>query len=224
MTETNSMHQTTLTLPQIKLTPRHGHKLRGYFADLFRDESDLFHNHTVEGKSIQRYPLIQYKVLRGVPTIIGINEGADLLVQKFLNIQEIEVDTLVFPVWQKNMHSKEFLVGVKQMLRTYRFLNPWMPLNQENFRKYETYDAEQKKRQLESILIRNIQAFMNAVDYFEEERMLVQLKVKEVPIQFKNQPMIGFKGAFVTNVQLPNFIGLGKSVSRGFGAIELENY
>lgn len=218
------MHQTTLTLPQIRLNRRDGHKLRGYFADLFRDESDHFHNHTAEGKSIHRYPLIQYKVLRGVPVLTGLNEGADLLVKKFLNIQEIDIDGMRIPVMQKNMKSEDFFLGVKHSLRTYRFLNPWMPLNQENYKKYMSYDAAQKRTQLEAILKGNILGFMNGVGYFEEKDILVQVRIKEKLIRFKNQPMLGFTGEFTTNVQMPDYIGLGKSVSRGYGAIEFEGF
>jgi CRISPR/Cas system CSM-associated protein Csm3 (group 7 of RAMP superfamily) len=34
--------------------------------------------------------------------------------------------------------------------------------------------------------------------------------------------MIGFKGYFYSNIYLPEFIGLGKSTSRGFGTISRE--
>ena len=36
----------------------------------------------------------------------------------------------------------------------------------------------------------------------------------------KGQGMIGFIGTFSINLHLPNHLGLGKSVSRGFGTIE----
>jgi hypothetical protein len=32
--------------------------------------------------------------------------------------------------------------------------------------------------------------------------------------------MKGFKGTFAVNFELPDYIGLGKSVSRGFGTIK----
>jgi hypothetical protein len=32
--------------------------------------------------------------------------------------------------------------------------------------------------------------------------------------------MTGFKGMFAVNFELPDYIGLGKSVSRGFGTIK----
>jgi hypothetical protein len=155
---------------------------------------------------------------------MGLNEGADLLVKKFLNIQEIDVDGMRFPVMQKNMKSEDFFLGVKDSLQTYQFLNPWMPLNQENHKKYMGYTAADKRNHLVSILKNNIFGFMSGVGYFEKENVLMQVRTKEVQIQFKNQPMLGFVGGFTTNVQMPNYIGLGKSVSRGFGAIELDKY
>lgn len=32
--------------------------------------------------------------------------------------------------------------------------------------------------------------------------------------------MTGFKGTFAVNFELPDLIGLGKSVSRGFGTVQ----
>ncbi|RMG78539.1 MAG: DNA repair protein [Bacteroidetes bacterium] len=215
------MHLTTLSFPQIRLSRRDGHKLRGYFAGLFGAESDLFHNHGPDGKSIRRYPLIQYKILRGMPVLLGLEAGGRLLAARFLKIRQIEIDGISFPVLQKNMESEDYSVGVEDTLRQYRFLNPWMPLNEENYSKYESADSAGKKRLLESILNRNIQAFLTAAGHFEKERIMVSLDVREKRVQFKNQPMRGFEGRFVSNVFLPDFVGLGKSVARGFGAIEL---
>jgi hypothetical protein len=36
----------------------------------------------------------------------------------------------------------------------------------------------------------------------------------------KGQTMVGFVGSFTLNLQIPDLLGLGKSVSRGFGTIE----
>ena len=35
--------------------------------------------------------------------------------------------------------------------------------------------------------------------------------------------MIGFKGGFMTNFMIPNHLGLGKSVARGFGTVKKVN-
>ncbi len=215
------MQQTHISFPQIRLSTRDGHKLRGYFARLFGEESDLFHNHDDTTKrDIYRYPLIQYKVVNKVPMLVGLDEGATLLIQHFLKIEQIEIEGLLFPVFQKDMKSEECLVGVRDVLHSYRFVNPWMALNQKNFKKYIGLNEADKKKKLETILIGNILTFFKAIDYFEKKKILISLNgIKEIPVNFKNEKMIGFTGEFTTNVALPDYIGLGKSVARGFGTI-----
>ncbi|MDR4495367.1 MAG: CRISPR-associated endonuclease Cas6, partial [Nitrospirales bacterium] len=40
------------------------------------------------------------------------------------------------------------------------------------------------------------------------------------PVRLKGVPMIGFKGIIEVNFEIPDLIGLGKSVSRGFGTVQ----
>ena len=47
-TELTTIPLTTITLPEITLRTRDGHKLRGYFGELFREHSPLLHNHYAE--------------------------------------------------------------------------------------------------------------------------------------------------------------------------------
>ncbi|MFQ6084425.1 MAG: CRISPR-associated endonuclease Cas6, partial [Candidatus Aminicenantia bacterium] len=44
--------------------------------------------------------------------------------------------------------------------------------------------------------------------------------LREVKIYLKGIPMIGFLGTFSVNFNIPDYWGLGKSVSRGFGTIK----
>ena len=214
------MHQTTLTFPQIRLQTRDAHKLRGYFANTFGKESDLFHNHDEKGKSIYRYPRIQYKVIKEIPTVVGLAEGAAMVVERFLRIKHLDIDGLRFFTDQKNMKSQEFLTGVRGSLYQYQFVNPWMALNQTNHQLYVEMTAEEKQEKLKRVLINNMIAFFKSVGHHEKKQMMVNLQLKDARLTgFKNQKMLAFSGGFVTNVQLPDFIGLGKSVSRGFGTI-----
>ena len=49
---------------------------------------------------------------------------------------------------------------------------------------------------------------------------MVNLKItNQRETQFKNNAMLAFEGGFVTNAILPELVGLGKSVARGFGTI-----
>lgn len=213
------MNYTYLNFPEVHLKVRDGHKLRGYFANKFGKDSDLFHNHDTDGKTIYRYPKIQYKVINGSPMIIGIEDGAQLIIERFLGISHLEIDGLTIPTEHKNMKSRDVTIGVESALYTYDFLTPWLALNSKNYQKFQRVDAKEQKSMLESIIIRNMQSFFSSIRYFEKQRMMVSLDLQEISVNFKNESMTGFKGKFTTNVQLPNYIGLGKSVSRGFGTI-----
>ncbi|MBW1911526.1 MAG: hypothetical protein JRJ11_18640 [Deltaproteobacteria bacterium] len=49
------------------------------------------------------------------------------------------------------------------------------------------------------------------------------IKLKEVPTKLKGNPMLGFLGAFPVNFEIPDYWGIGKSVSRGFGTVKRAN-
>jgi hypothetical protein len=214
------MHLTTITFPDLHLSQRDGHKLRGYFSEQFGQQSDLWHNHSTDGKPIYRYPLIQYKVVDNVPRVLGLEKGAELLINHFLDVQEIKIDDLVIPVHSKQVHSQTVEIGVRPQLFTYRFSTPWFALNQEKHQEYQQAPKDERLRILNGNLISNMFSLMKAVGYREKERIMTQvMDLKSVPGKFKGQTMNMFKGKFVTNVELPSYIGLGKSVSRGYGTI-----
>ncbi len=221
-TKPQTLPLTTITFPEIALRTRDGHKLRGYFGELFKEHSPLLHNHLEDGKLRYAYPLVQYKVLDRVPTLVGLGEGATLLAQLFLRIRELDIEGDVFPVLAKHIRHEQAGVGPVDDLLTYRFQTLWMALNQDNYREHLDLDDDGRRQQLQRILRNNILAFLKSADAFrpDMERVLVKLNLRAVThTQFKNQSMLGFTGSFVTNVQLPDGVGLGKSVSRGFGTI-----
>ena len=215
------MHHSILHFPQLRLNARDAHKLRGYFADRFREESDLFHNHEADGKSIYRYPLIQYKVIGKKPIVVGLGEGAKWLVRAFLQVDEIQIDEQVYPIQNKNLKSRDVPIGVGKELYRYEFYSPWMALNQKNYSLFKKMSSEEQNQKLQKILIGNILSFFNAFRHHEKQQVMLHLRIKDrLMTHFKNQTMETYRASFVTNVQLPDYIGLGKSVSRGFGTIK----
>lgn len=214
------MHQTTIHFPELRLSPRDGHKLRGYFSQLFGAGSDLWHNHRADGKPIYRYPLIQYKVVGREPMVTGLGEGAQLLTRHFLDVQELHIDGLRIPVQSKQIKSHKVEIGVNGALHHYRFANPWFALNQDNFQLYKKASSAEQQQLLQRLLTGHILAFYKGIGHWEEQSIATTfIELQPLTAQFKNQPMLMFKGLFVTNARLPEYIGLGKSVSRGFGAV-----
>lgn len=219
----HTLHQTIIRFPEIQLATRDAHKLRGYFGTLFQEHSPLLHNHLETGESAYRYPMVQYKVLDGVPTLVGLNEGADLLISLFLKIKELKIGVCIYPVLQKNIESKTVNIGLCEDLHAYCFKTLWMALSQRNYAEYMSGTGEQQSKLLKSILTGNILSFFKSINYRADANVMVNLKIAaERETQFKNNAMLAFEGSFVTNVLLPQYVGLGKSVARGFGTLSFE--
>lgn len=229
-----TIHTVTIQFPEIALQTRVAHKLRGYLGALFKERSPLLHNHMEDGRLRYKYPLVQYKVIHSlnnssaankpdnnIPTLVGMEEGANLLTDLFLKIKEINIEGTVYPVLSKNITSKNFEIGIAEDLYNYRFQTLWMGLNQENFQKYRQSNPDERQDLVKKILVSNILAFYKAFDLMldKNERILAKPELKEKQTRFKDRKMIAFEGHFTTNAMLPEIIGIGKAVSRGFGTI-----
>jgi len=219
------MKQACLKFPHFHLPTRAAHHLRGYFGNLFREHSPLLHNHYADGSLRYRYPLVQYKVVDGVPMLVGLGEGAQLLVDLFLQFEELEIDGQAYPLHHKHIQCRELEMGYSEALHRYEFKTLWMALNQRNYREYRAESEEQRRAHLMRILRGNILSAFKGLGIWlaPDQKILCQPVVRERQTQFKNQPMLAFTGHFTTNALLPPWIGLGKAVSRGFGVIRPVN-
>lgn len=209
-----------------KLPQSYGHKLRGFFAEKF--EEVLFHHHKGDGDYMYSYPLIQYKIIEGIPVVISLAEGVDLIKDKFLDVEKLTLSQEEYraPEIQLKVEKVKFTVVEtdQDMLKfKYDFITPWLGLNQNNFNRFmdEIIDKERQEKMnfLSEILIGNILSCAKKLDWWVEKEIKVVPSLDSVNVKFKNQKMLGFKGKFYSNVRLPSFIGLGQSTARGFGTI-----
>lgn len=215
-----TISHTLIRFPEIRLATRDAHKLRGYFGDLFKERSPLLHNHFEDGSLRYKYPLVQYKVVNEVPMLVGLNEGAGLLTELFLKISEIRINGNVYPLMQKNLDHCQASAGLDTGLHTYRFVNLWMALNQENHGVYRKMEKQEEKQTLLNTVLRNnILSFFKGVNIWLDSPVMVKGTFTEYETQFKGKHMAAFAGEFVCNAILPELIGIGKSVSRGFGTV-----
>jgi len=162
---------------------------------------------------------VQYKTIRGKLFVIGINEYANVVLQKISGIHEI-----VLPNTKAAVSSVE-ITSIKETptnkICQYEFLTPWIGLNTENYAKFKNIDDQFKKRFLEDILIGNILSMLKGVGIRIDYQIYINLKkYKEVPVRVHEHQFSGFFAQFVSNITLPKYIGIGKSVSKGFGVLE----
>ncbi|WP_337043080.1 CRISPR-associated endonuclease Cas6 [Emticicia sp. 17c] len=219
----STINITRITFPEISLNVRDAHKLRGYFGNLFAEHAPILSNHFDDGKLRYKYPEVQYKVIERVPTLIGIGEGGNLMIELFMKINQLVINGQTFEVYNKNIARQTYTIGIDEDLHRYRFETLWMALNQDNYPKYINAESEnEQKALLKNNLISHILAFYKGIGLFLEphERIMAQIKVSERETQFKSKSMLAFAGEFTTNALLPDGIGIGKSPSRGFGTIK----
>lgn len=212
--------QTIIQFPEIQLATRDAHKLRGYFGNLFKEHSPLLHNHFSDGNLRYAYPLVQYKVIDKIPALVGFNEGATLLSTLFLKIREMEIDGNKIPVFSKNISQKNVELLVDTELYNYSFKTLWMALNQKNFERYKNLATDERQKLLDKNLQNNILSLYKGVGFRVSERIMAKSKVVEKETKFKDKTMLAFSGEFVTNAVIPDFTGIGKAVSRGFGSVQ----
>jgi hypothetical protein len=207
----------TLTLTSTRPIKESGAQLRGFFATKFNEYS-LLHQHNAD-KFIYRYPMVQYKMIDRTPTVIGINEGAEVLKEIYDEYEKITLNGNEYKIIERGITYKEEDFGISEKLVKYEFITPWFALNQENFRKYLSFDKGQQAKLLNKNLIGNLLSMSKSLGYQVPEKIKCHTELKSRSSSLKGNEIIAFKGSFITNFLIPDYFGLGKSVSRGFGTV-----
>lgn len=183
----------------------------------------LFHNHLSETQFIYQYPKIQYKIDRGKPIILCLNEGIDEIHHFFSKPSwDLTIYDRLYKIKVNKLLINQFTMQVWDQMFRYRMYR-WHALNQDNYKQYLqlSSNTEQQKK-LESILIGNILSFAKGINWTVEKEIKLSIKsiLNERWLLMKNTKIRGFDIEFETNVFLPNYIGLGKNVSFGFGMVK----
>ncbi len=209
----------TLTLVPDRKVGTNASKLRGFFATRF-NEYTLLHQHNCD-KVIYTYPLVQYKILKGVPLVFGINEGVDVLQEIYNKYDKIKLDESTYEILEKKISFKEQDFGISDKFHTYSFETPWFALNQENFTdKYKRMDSTAQKELLRKTLVGNILSMSKSLGYTVPEKIKCEINLYPGSSRMKGVEIATFKGKFMVNFLIPDYFGLGKSVSRGFGTVK----
>jgi hypothetical protein len=189
-------------------------KLRGFLGSLFADDVE-FHHHS---ERAYYYPLIQYKRVKGDLFILGLQNYAKILMNKMSVVDSISTSHGSFKV-----HSQEIDLTnwqVRNVSCCYDFMTPWLALNEANYAVFKYCDKEKQKAFLEKLIVGNTLSCLKGlgifVDYLIEAFMV---SFRSFCVGAHGNPFEAFTARFFLNVDLPDFIGLGKSVSKGFGTI-----
>lgn len=197
---------------------------RGAIATAVGPDHTLFHNHDEQGPGgyAYRYPAIQYKRIGRNPLLVCVEAGVDEIHQLFQR-----------PSWQLDLNGRPLTLAVADLRlqqytlqaweHSFRFeLRDWLALNDANYARYlHTPDELDRLELLERILTGNILSMAKGLGWHIDRPVKVRIHDCS-PIRwlyYKGQRLAGFDLEFSTNVFLPDWIGLGKGVSLGFGVV-----
>ncbi|MBZ4683969.1 MAG: hypothetical protein PWP46_1701 [Fusobacteriaceae bacterium] len=194
---------------------RFAEKLRGFIGNQFKEQV-IFHNHLSKYEFLYKSSKIQYKIIDNKLAIVAIDdESSELLKNNILSLKEIVLDEKVYIINDFEIIEKDYNPSIDNELYKYKFEGLWLAINQKNYIDFKNGNFDFNKK-----LRNNILEFFKSINVWVDNQILVKGEYKTTPIKKKDTILIGTSGTFYTNANLPDYIGLGKRKSIGFGTIK----
>lgn len=196
--------------------------IRGAIIDKVGRENVLFHNHLSGSEFAYRYPLIQYKMINSNPSMICVDFGVDEIYKFF---QKENWDLKIRDRWIemkiKSLNLETHELQLNSFSHYFKIYN-WIGLSQKNFEAFRNAEhLTDKLTMLENVLVGNILSFAKGINWTITDKIRLEITdmVKEKWVPVKGVKVKAFDLNFKTNINLPEFIGMGKSISLGYGTI-----
>lgn len=208
-------------------TPIEPWELRAFRGAVARKagwEHELFHNHNNDtGGFHYRLPLIQYKQDHGRPMLVCLNEGIEELHHFFTQPDwTLDLNGRATPVRIARLDVKQYNLGVWAE-RTFRYhIRHWIALNEDNYATYTRLAGMVERLYfLENLLKNQLVGLLHQLGAEADRPVDVKLLAKkdERWVSYKGIKMLAFSLEFSCNVALPDWVGIGKGCSSGWGVI-----
>ncbi|MDO9034086.1 MAG: CRISPR-associated endonuclease Cas6 [Methanoregula sp.] len=209
----------TLTLDPVDPVQFSIADIRAYFTVKLEEYTVL--NKSNDTAFIYRYPAVQCKQIKNTLIIIGISQGAALLEQLSQDLNKISAGINTCTILERDAVIRNEEFGISDTTHTYEFLTPWLALNQQNAKKF--YDLKGKPDRdafIRRILIGNLETLAKSLGYKTPVPITCEAKIRFRIDWMGRENVMVFLGKFKTNLRIPDYFGMGQSVSQGFGTIK----
>jgi len=166
------------------------------------------------------YPRIQVKVLDEEIFIIGLNQGVDPIMKIKDEIKELNFGDITFKVEDCDLEESAQLFNLTSNLIKYKFISNWVALNNSTNNKYQNMNDANRLEFLNKLLGENIVFLAREVGFDFEKNIFSRINISSLePISEDQKGWGAFQGEFYSNIILPNYIGIGNGITRGYGTI-----
>lgn len=197
--------------------PRADH-LRAAVAAL-RPDIDLLHQYGKDGL-IYRYPRVLYRVENRTPVVVAVQEGAEAVSSLTLVGGELRLGATTRLVLSATLEVSRQDLGATPEPCRYRLSTPWLALNQENYARFHRMPDEERRRFLGVQVANNCLSLAKSFGLRVATRLVGRADVRPSSVRMKGIEMIGHVGQVEVNFHIPAGLAIGKSVAKGYGAIE----
>ena len=195
------------------------YQVKGVIMNDFPDEEIIpFINGSYRSQFL--YPRVQVKILNEQIYLVGIKEGVDPILSVVEKLKTMNFGNITFEVEGSDADVEEdHFVPSPRMIR-YRFLTPWVALNEINLGKYKFVYGDERPKFLNRLLSQNIAFLAKEMEMKLETKVYVKLTLESLyPKLVDDGHMGAFEGEFKTNFVLPNFLGIGNGITKGYGVL-----
>ena len=168
------------------------------------------------------YPRVQVKILNEKIYFLGIAEGVSAVKSLIDNFSTLDFGNITFKI-NDIIIDESGLFEQSDEINRYKFITPWVALNRTNIKKFFKTPSSLKRKFLNELLAKNIMFLSNEFKINFDKKILTDIEFDDKSLaNFKENRDLGFEGSFLTNFILPDFIGLGNGITRGYGSIKHE--
>jgi len=166
------------------------------------------------------YPRVQVKILNEQIYIIGIKEGVEPVLSIPDKIKELDFGNITFTINDFKEETQKQQFALSGTVVRYSFLTSWAALNYVTSKKYRSTSFKKKKSYLNKLLGINLMFLAKEMGVSIDKGIYTKLEIPNLhPKSIDDNKWKSFKGDFKTNIILPNYIGLGNGITRGYGTI-----
>ena len=166
------------------------------------------------------YPRVQVKILNEQIYIIGIKEGVEPVLLIPDKIKELDFGNITFKIDDYEEVTLKQQFALSGSVVKYSFLTSWAALNHVTGKKYRSIPFKKKKSYLNKLLGINLIFLAKEMGVSIDKGIYTKVEIPNLhPKSIDDNKWKSFKGDFKTNIILPNYIGLGNGITRGYGTI-----